>query len=339
MLFWDHVLNWSTSFRIISATGKFIDAVVASRKMYKSLLFSSVGKRSALHIGEECMSIFGISFMFPHNSVYTKRLNDAILRFSAHGIILKITNEMQWDLQRSDTGRLLQTSKHKKFSFADVEERKLNLADTEGLLRLCSYIIYSKLFVYILIHSFHLGMFLLMGIGYLVAVSVLVSEIVGGCARRCREFAQRKSRSKSVVSPYPSKRPSYVSESDEPPLSAQQKFRRIVLKRFRRHSEPISANEALQYRRGHKRADSIFVSADPATSFGEAELAVNERWDELKRESDIDEMSSQNEIVESGGSSHRSHQESANRERSQVFDIEAQGYLSTEDEFGEIVKH
>lgn len=95
-------------------------------------LLSSVGKRSALHIGDECLSIFGISYMFPHDSVYTHRLNEAILRFSANGLILKINNEISWDLQRSDTGRLLQAGKHKTFSFADVEERKLNLADTEG---------------------------------------------------------------------------------------------------------------------------------------------------------------------------------------------------------------
>lgn len=71
--------------------------------------------------------------MFPHNSVYTERLNDAILRFISNGVILKINNEMSWELQRGDSGRLLQATKHKKFSFADVEERKLNLADTEGL--------------------------------------------------------------------------------------------------------------------------------------------------------------------------------------------------------------
>lgn len=71
--------------------------------------------------------------MFPHSSVYTDRLNDAILRFISNGLILKINNEIAWDLQRSDSGQLLQATKHKQFSFADVEERKLNLADTEGL--------------------------------------------------------------------------------------------------------------------------------------------------------------------------------------------------------------
>lgn len=70
--------------------------------------------------------------MFPRNSVYSKRINEAILRLDESGLFGKMSNEMAWDLQRSDTGRLLQATKHKKFSFADIEERKLNLADTEG---------------------------------------------------------------------------------------------------------------------------------------------------------------------------------------------------------------
>lgn len=133
--FWDHVLNWSISCKIISVTGKCrtISVKYDSSVINISLLISSVSKRSALHIGDECVSIFGISYMFPHSSVYTDRLNDAILRFISNGLILKINNEIAWDLQRSDSGQLLQATKHKQFSFADVEERKLNLADTEGL--------------------------------------------------------------------------------------------------------------------------------------------------------------------------------------------------------------
>lgn len=93
-------------------------------------------KRSALHIADECLSIFGISYVFPLNSVYTKRINDALLRIGSSGLFQKTLNEMAWDLQRSDTGKLLQAAKAKKFSFSEVEERKLNLADTEGL---CCY--------------------------------------------------------------------------------------------------------------------------------------------------------------------------------------------------------
>lgn len=91
-----------------------------------------------------------------------------ILRFASSGLDLKIANDMAWDLQRSDAQHLLDSTKSKSFSMADVVERKLNLADTEG-------------------------MFLLMAIGYILAGSVLFSEIVGGCAKSCRTFIRRQS--------------------------------------------------------------------------------------------------------------------------------------------------
>lgn len=91
-----------------------------------------MGKRSALHIGDECITIFGISFVFPHNSVYARTMNDAIMNMGSAGLIEKIKNEIAWELQRSDISQLLEATKTKKFSFADVEERKLSLADTEG---------------------------------------------------------------------------------------------------------------------------------------------------------------------------------------------------------------
>lgn len=101
---------------------------------FKSIeIHSDLGKKSALHIAEQCLSIFGVSVMFPHDSVYTESFNSIILQLAASGLNLKIKNDMAWDLQRSDTNALLKSAKSKKFSFADVEERKLNLADTEGM--------------------------------------------------------------------------------------------------------------------------------------------------------------------------------------------------------------
>lgn len=119
-----------------------------------------------MHISDECLSIFGISYLLPRNSVYLERLNDAILQLHQNGLILKIRREINWEVQKQQTGGLLKTTGSKKFE-ADAEERGLTLADTEG-------------------------MFLLMGIGYLLAGSVLVSEIVGGCANKCREIAKRR---------------------------------------------------------------------------------------------------------------------------------------------------
>lgn len=105
--------------------------------------------------------------IFPQNSVYAAPFNDMVLRFAAAGLDKKINNDLAWDLQRSDS-QLLDSTPSKSFSMDDVVERKLNLADTEG-------------------------MFLLMAVGYILAGSVLVSEIVGGCAKSCRAFIRRNS--------------------------------------------------------------------------------------------------------------------------------------------------
>lgn len=177
-----------------------------------------------------------------------------------------------------------------------------------------------------------LGMFLLMGIGYLVAVSVLISEIVGGCAKRCRQFARRKSRSTfpSSLHPNTSNRPSYVSEYDDPPLSSQEKFRRIVLKGFRRNSEQstssIASTEAQDLRHRHTRSGSISVAVNPGSM---SPLTVNERWVKTKGEPDIDEISNHIEIAEIVGSANGSNQATASTKTDP----------SSEEKFGEMVEH
>lgn len=147
--------------------------------------------------------------MFPQNSVYAKLLNDAILQFSASGLDLKIANDMAWDLQRSDTKQLQDQIKAKTFSMNDIEERKLNLADTEG-------------------------MFLLMAIGYIIAGSVLVSEIVGGCVKSCRAFVRRGSmvavRRASIIS-------QSLSELQEPKTFIE-KLKQKIRRRLRSKLKP-----------------------------------------------------------------------------------------------------
>lgn len=180
-------------------------------------------------------------------------------------------------------------------------------------------------------------MFLLMGIGYLVAVSVLVSEIVGGCAKRCRQFARRNSKVTFGDGPRTSKRISSVSQSGDIPISAQEKLRKIILNRFRRNSEPIPRDDS-DNRRGHKRADSIFVSANPSSS---GQLTDDDRWNEAEGESHIDRLSIQNEMDECGGSTSCS----MNDEMEKAFHIEAQSIQEANqcspspNEFGEIVQH
>lgn len=122
-----------------------------------------LGKRSALHISDQCFAMFGVSFAYQLESVYRQRFNDGILLLQQSGIILKIRNDVRWDMYRSKAGRLLQISAGKTLKMNINEERGLTLADTEG-------------------------MFLLLGIGFLIAGGVLISEWVGGCTNKCMQF-------------------------------------------------------------------------------------------------------------------------------------------------------
>lgn len=125
-----------------------------------------MSKRSALHLSEECFAPFNIGFSYPKFSVHSKPIDDLIMLISESGILLKITNEVSWNLQRSSTGRLLQASSLSPLREILREERQLTTADTEG-------------------------MFLLMGLGYLVGAIALISEIVGGITNKCREIMKR----------------------------------------------------------------------------------------------------------------------------------------------------
>lgn len=97
---------------------------------------------------------------------------------------------------------------------SDVVERKLNLADTEG-------------------------MFLLMAIGYVLAGSVLFSEIVGGCAKSCRAFIRRNS---DVGQTEIVRRGSHFSIHQlelEEPKTFSDKLKRGIRRRLRSKPKPI----------------------------------------------------------------------------------------------------
>lgn len=148
--------------------------------------------------------------MLPHNSVYAKPFNKILLRFAAAGLDLKLMNDMSWDLQRSDAQQLFDSTKSKSISMDDVTERKLNLADTEG-------------------------MFLLMAIGYILAGSVLFSEIVGGCAKSCRAFIRRNSQAPQDGS----RRASMFPIESKEPKTFSDKLKRGIRRRLRSKPKPV----------------------------------------------------------------------------------------------------
>lgn len=130
-----------------------------------------LGRRSALHISDECFALFGVSYTFQKESVYRKKLNDGLLMLQQSGIIQKVKSDVRWDMIRSSTGKLLQISTGRSLKMAYQEERGLTLADTEG-------------------------MFLLLGMGFLLAGCALVSEWVGGCTNKCLRFVKIKKEEK-----------------------------------------------------------------------------------------------------------------------------------------------
>lgn len=189
-------------------------------------------------------------------------------------------------------------------------------------------------------------MFLLMGIGYLIAVSVLVSEIVGGCAKRCRQIVRRNSMGTFLKSgtahPNTSNRASFASSSGEKPLSSQERFRRLVLRSFRRNSEQlpptIASNEAQDHRKRHVRSESISALTNPDTSSGVNQLTFDERWDKIEDELDIHEIPNLNGSAEYAGSARRRNHVTANVETDQAIEFPSQN-ASYSKEFGEIVEH
>lgn len=95
-----------------------------------------------------------------------------IMMAQESGLMIKLGHEVSWAMQRSATGRLLQASTTSALREIIQEERQLTTADTEG-------------------------MFLLMGIGYLLGAIALTSEIVGGITNKCRQILKRSRKSAS----------------------------------------------------------------------------------------------------------------------------------------------
>ncbi|CAH2102859.1 unnamed protein product [Euphydryas editha] len=122
-------------------------------------------KRSLLHISNKCFVPFGISLSFPNNSLYGVKLSEDISRMVQSGIIDKFLDEVRWEIQRSKSGRLLSVVSS-SLKINSIEEKGLTLEDTQG-------------------------MFLLLGAGFLIAATALVSELMGGFSKRCRSLGRK----------------------------------------------------------------------------------------------------------------------------------------------------
>lgn len=105
-------------------------------------------------------------------------------------------------------------------------------------------------------------MFLLMGIGYLIAGSVLISEAIGGCANKCRKIARRASTaSAAIANSFSHPNSIKTSQTDDPGSLAsgvifstsRNSSSENILRR--RQSEQIPGRAVT--RRGHQRHNSL----------------------------------------------------------------------------------
>ncbi|KAF5301771.1 hypothetical protein FQR65_LT08754 [Abscondita terminalis] len=137
--------------------------------------FTTTSKRAILHISSECFVPYSVALTFSLNSVYGSIFNVGIQRAYESGLIKKIGNDVQWEMMRSATGKLLQANSDNSRKVLEAEDRALALDDTQG-------------------------MFLLLGFGYLLGGMFLLSEWLGGCLNLCKKKIRRLSSVTSLSS-------------------------------------------------------------------------------------------------------------------------------------------
>ncbi|KAJ3639554.1 hypothetical protein Zmor_002908 [Zophobas morio] len=124
--------------------------------------FTTKNKRSLLHISSHCFAPFGVGLIYSKNSLYSKIIDLGILRVVQSGLIYKLKKDVEWEMIRSATGKLLAANSFgNNLRSLSVEDRALTLDDTQG-------------------------MFLLLGIGFLLGGASLLSEWMGGCLHLCK---------------------------------------------------------------------------------------------------------------------------------------------------------
>lgn len=114
-----------------------------------------------------------MSVAFPRNAVYRSVLNSAIMRIFQSGLVIKLKNDVQFELLRSATGKLLQANSVGSTRALTAEDRSLTLQDTQG-------------------------MFLLLAAGFIFGGASLLSEWLGGCLNFCK--GKRRASVVSIVS-------------------------------------------------------------------------------------------------------------------------------------------
>lgn len=161
-----------------------------------------MGRRSALHVSEGCVALFNVAYAYQEHSVYRNRINEVILRITEAGLFSKLLDDVNYDAKKRATGRQQPIGiAFNKVKLASPDERGLTLADTEG-------------------------MFILLGIGFIIALGALISEWVGGCTNKVmrimkkrkhdQDEAERVEREREQLEEHPSRRDSRTSKLSTP---------------------------------------------------------------------------------------------------------------------------
>ncbi|KAJ9586856.1 hypothetical protein L9F63_019538 [Diploptera punctata] len=107
--------------------------------------------KSYLYLGKDCFVSFGVSVVFPPEAPHSRVMGQMILRIIQSGLITKLKRDLEWDLQRTSSGKLLAAVGGSIYKSSKAMERKLTLEDVQG-------------------------MFLLLGAGFGIAAFVLTIE-------------------------------------------------------------------------------------------------------------------------------------------------------------------
>ncbi|PSN58056.1 Ionotropic receptor 21a [Blattella germanica] len=109
-------------------------------------------RKTYLYLANEELVPFSVSLAFPYQAPHSNIMNQKILRAVQSGLITKLKRDLEWDLQRSSSGKFL-AAVSSAFKPTKMRERKLTLEDVTG-------------------------MFLLMGAGYGLGAAILTIETI-----------------------------------------------------------------------------------------------------------------------------------------------------------------
>uniref|UniRef100_A0A1B6E574 Ionotropic glutamate receptor C-terminal domain-containing protein n=1 Tax=Clastoptera arizonana TaxID=38151 RepID=A0A1B6E574_9HEMI len=131
-------------------------ALLESKELLKHIVQTnftpdSDHKKSLLHISQDCFVRLLVSLLYPKNATHAETFNEIILRALQSGLIMKLSRDIQWDIQRSAKGGLLQASSGRSLRRTSVEDKQLTLDDFQG-------------------------MFLLLGLGFAIAFFAMFFE-------------------------------------------------------------------------------------------------------------------------------------------------------------------